>query len=395
MSKILVATFNGGGNVPPALGIAGELSRRGHDVRVLGNADQEETFEAAGLRFEAYRRAAAHTPLDRQGLARWASDYLGVFLDTGAGLDLVAALDREAADLVVVDAMLLGALQVLQARRPVRHAVLHHTLHGFMTRGFAPWVRLLSGPRLLSPIRLWRRADRVLMPGIAALEPRAVRATNVRLTGPVWPAGVSPRPHTGTGRVLVSLSSIYYGGQVETLRAIMAAVADLPVQVVLTTGRAVAPAELEVPPNVEAHGFLPHRDVLPNVGMVVGHGGFSTTLQALAHDLPMVVLPAFHLGDQRAVGAAVARSGAGLMVRRTAPAGRIRAAIARMLDDGPHRAAAAGLGAQLRAVDGAATAADELELLLPRANYPVISRQQSVPRRVSVGRAASPRPTGA
>ena len=387
MAKVLIATFNGGGNVPPALGIADELRRRGHDVRVIGNADQQPTFATAGLRFEAYRRAASHSPLERQSLVQWAADYVGVFLDSGAGLDVVDSLDREGADLVVVDAMLLGALEVLRSRRGrVPLAVLHHTLHGFMTRGFAPWVRLLSGPRRLSPTALWNRADRVLMPGIAALEPRAVRAPNVRLSGPIWPTGVSPVPHSGTARILVSLSSIYYGGQVETLRAIMNAVADLPVRVVLTTGRAVTPAQLDVPPNVEAHGFLPHREVLPDVRMVVGHGGFSTTLQALAHDLPMVILPAFRLGDQRAVGAAVAGAGAAVMLRRTAPARRIREAIARMLADGPHRAAAAGLGAQLRAVDGVATAAHELELLLPRTSFPVGSRPADT---------ALPRPGGA
>ncbi|MBL7497684.1 glycosyltransferase family 1 protein [Frankia sp. CN7] len=397
MSKVLVVTFNGGGNVPPALGIAVELSRRGHDVRVLGHAEQRSTFQPAGLRFEAYRRAAAHTPLDRMSLARWAADYVGVFLDAGAGVDLVESLDREEADLVVVDAMLLGALHALQTRRGrVRHVVLHHTLHGFMTRGFAPWVRLLSGQRRLSPTALWARAARALVPGIPALEPRVVRAPNTRLTGPVWPAGVSPVPHSGTGRALVSLSSIFYRGQVETLREIMTAVADLPVEVVLTTGRAVNPAELDVPRNVEAHGFLPHREVLPNVSMVVGHGGFSTTLQALAHDLPMVILPAFTLGDQKAVGAAVARSGAGLTVRRSAPAPVIRDAIARMLDDGSHRAAAARLGSELRAVAGARLGADEIERVLPRPAVTVVPRQQqptATARRPN--RAAFPRPAGA
>ena len=376
MGRILVVTWNGGGNVPPALGVADELRRRGHDVRVLGQIDQRAAVEKLGLCFEAYHRAAPHLPLERTGFARWAAEYLRLFTDPGVGADVAASLDREGADLVVVDAMLLTALHTLQARR-TRHVVLHHTLHGHMSRNWAFWIGLVTRARGLPPTALWARADRVLVPGIAALEPRPVRQPNVRLTGPIWPVGVSPVPHTGSSRVLVSLSSIFYGGQAPTLRAVMAAVADLPVPVVLTTGRASTPVELDVPANVEAHGFVPHGEILPTVSMVVGHGGYSTTTQALAHDLPMVVLPVSSVGDQPSVGAAVARAGAGMMVRRTTRATVIREAICRMLDDGPHRTTATRLGAELRAANGAATAAREIEALLP--GLPTIARTAATP----------------
>lgn len=38
MSNLLFTTWDGGGNVPPALGIAGELQLRGHRVRVMGHS---------------------------------------------------------------------------------------------------------------------------------------------------------------------------------------------------------------------------------------------------------------------------------------------------------------------------------------------------------------------
>jgi hypothetical protein len=37
MGDILFVTWDGGGNVPPAIGIACELQRRGESVRVLGH----------------------------------------------------------------------------------------------------------------------------------------------------------------------------------------------------------------------------------------------------------------------------------------------------------------------------------------------------------------------
>lgn len=191
MGQIVVVTWNGGGNVPPALGIADTLRRRGHDVRVLGQIDQRAAVEKLGLRFEAYRLAVPHQPLERTGFAGWAAENLRLFTDPGVGADLAASLDREGADLVVVDAMLLTALRTLQLRR-TRHAVLHHTLHSHMTGHWAFWIGTVTRFRGLAPGALWTRADRVLVPGIAALERRAVRQRNVCLTGPIWPVGMSP-----------------------------------------------------------------------------------------------------------------------------------------------------------------------------------------------------------
>ena len=42
MPEILFVTWDGGGNVPPALCIATELATRGHRVRFLGHLDQED-----------------------------------------------------------------------------------------------------------------------------------------------------------------------------------------------------------------------------------------------------------------------------------------------------------------------------------------------------------------
>ncbi len=59
MARILIITWDGGGVVPPALGIGAELHRRGHDVRVLGHAAQYAAVHEAGLGFAAYAVAQA------------------------------------------------------------------------------------------------------------------------------------------------------------------------------------------------------------------------------------------------------------------------------------------------------------------------------------------------
>ena len=53
MSTITVVTVDAGGNVPPALRIADELSRRGHRIEVLGHRRQADAVAGAGHAFRA------------------------------------------------------------------------------------------------------------------------------------------------------------------------------------------------------------------------------------------------------------------------------------------------------------------------------------------------------
>ena len=55
--RFLMALIDGGGTVPPALGLAAELVRRGHRVRVLADPTVEQS---AGLRVVRSRRGGLH-----------------------------------------------------------------------------------------------------------------------------------------------------------------------------------------------------------------------------------------------------------------------------------------------------------------------------------------------
>jgi UDP:flavonoid glycosyltransferase YjiC (YdhE family) len=97
-------------------------------------------------------------------------------------------------------------------------------------------------------------------------------------------------------------------------RALLDAVADLPVRVLLTLGQVGEIAELgPLPANVHVERFWPQQDVMPSAAAVIGHGGFGTTMTTLAAGVPQVVLPLFAL-DQHHNAAAVARAGAGIAV---------------------------------------------------------------------------------
>ncbi len=57
MADILFVTWDGGGNVPPAVGIAEELKTRGHRVRFLGHPRQAPAFAERGLEFSGFPTA--------------------------------------------------------------------------------------------------------------------------------------------------------------------------------------------------------------------------------------------------------------------------------------------------------------------------------------------------
>jgi UDP:flavonoid glycosyltransferase YjiC (YdhE family) len=102
---------------------------------------------------------------------------------------------------------------------------------------------------------------------------------------------------------------------------------------------------------------------MPDVDLVIGHGGHTTTMRALAYDLPLLMLPMHPKLDQPMVARIVAERGAGLALPRTTSPEALRHAVHRLLGEAEFKAAAAALGAQIRARDGAAAASEHLRRL--------------------------------
>ncbi|MFT3925352.1 MAG: glycosyltransferase [Myxococcales bacterium] len=122
-------------------------------------------------------------------------------------------------------------------------------------------------------------------------------------------------------------------------RTVLDAVADLPLRVLLTTGAELPPETLgAVPPHVQVARFVPQDQVLPEARAVVCHGGSGTVLGALAHGVPMVVVPLF--ADQPQNAERVEAIGAGIQVPRPASAPAIRAALSRVLAEPAFKASA-------------------------------------------------------
>src|SRR3954468_3564485 len=126
--RLLMAVIDGGGTLPPAMGVAAELVRRGHAVSVLADPTVEPSATAAGCDFTAWRTApridsvaeqtAMVIELERGSpLRQFAAirDRLLVGGAPGYAADVVAAARDRAADAVLAEAAVPGILIGAQA----------------------------------------------------------------------------------------------------------------------------------------------------------------------------------------------------------------------------------------------------------------------------------------
>lgn len=359
MPEFLVATWDGGGNVPPAVVVAGELRRRGHTVRFVGHEAQRATLTGAGFAFASYDGVRPFDATEPNAVTRLVS----MFTDKRLGRAVLAELEVRPADVVLADCLLVP-VQRACAHVGQPYVSLEHLFDGYLRRG---WLRGPVGAvaRLkgLRPVETWDRAALCLVAAPESLDPGGTGRvpSNVRFVGPLLDL---PARHDVAGHdpgVLVSLSTFHYSGMQQALQRLLDATADLGVRVVVTTGPVIDPASLRTAANHEVHRYVSHDTLMPEVSLAVSHGGHATTMRALAHDLPLVVMPMHPMLDQPLVGAAVADAGAGEVVaKKTSPAD-LRPVVERMLADGPHRRAAASLGEEIRRLDGTTRAVDLLE----------------------------------
>ncbi|MCS5718136.1 hypothetical protein N1027_08300 [Herbiconiux sp. CPCC 205763] len=364
VSSVVFVTWDGGGNVPPMIAVAREVQRQGAAVRILGHPRQRAQIEAAGLAFESFAHAREWSSLTPRSGLRADLGYAAVFADRGIGRDVLISVQRAPADRIVVDGLLIGCLAEL-AEADVPYSIFVHTLRSVMVpavrRGPLGLILRTAGFR---PGLLYERAESEVVVAEPSFDPGAGdTAPRVHHVGAVLPVAAAAHPDPRTPVVLVSLSTTHVAGQRELLQRILDALAALDVHTVVTTGPSIDRRQLRPAANSTIHQALAHPDVMATASFVIGHGGHGTTMLALAHGLPLVVIPTNPSFDQPRIAELVVDRGLGLRLSKRASVGDIRVAASDLLSD-PHYADAAGrLGSTMRARDAAADAA---EILLAR-----------------------------
>lgn len=375
--RILVTFAGGYGHFAPLAPLARAAVAAGHTVAVAGRPAQVANVESSGLIAIATGDPALDPAPGRRPLRPIDPDHEDRVLRDGfAGVvardrarALLALADRWSPDLVVCDEADFGAM-VAAERLGLAHASVVSMPAGTFVRPelLAEPLARLRAEHGLSPDPSLEMLHRhlVLVPAPSGFRdptvPLPATARSIRPTSPDPEPAATHSPGDGhRPLVYVSLGTAFNVESGDLFARVIAGLRDLPVDVLVTVGNEIDPAEHgPQPANVMIERFVPQWSVLPRSDLVVSHGGSGGVIGALAHGLPLVVLP---LGaDQPHNAARVEALGVGQVLDAvTATPDEVQAAVAQVLADPVPRAAAERLGDQCAALPPPAEAVAWLE----------------------------------
>jgi UDP:flavonoid glycosyltransferase YjiC (YdhE family) len=247
--------------------------------------------------------------------------------------------------------------------------------HDKMWSGFDAFMRESGAPRLgygpLGPEFIHESAflNLVLYPADAdyrravPLGPTWHRLEScVRATTEAWfPPAALDRGSGGHDGALLYLSLGSLGSaDVALMQRLVDVLGETRHRVVVSKGPLAD--QLVLPDNMAGAAFLPQPAIIPQVDLVITHGGNNTVTEALHHGKPMVVLPLFW--DQVDNAQRLAETGFGARLPPyEADAAALIGAIDGLLADEPLRRRLARLSARLQADPGTIRAADLIERL--------------------------------
>lgn len=367
--RVLFSSTPGEGHVRPLLPLARALKSRGHEVAFATGAGWERRLGEygypvlpAGIDHDSARRF-----VQPEELRDVAPADMRLFLfprvfgraQAPAKLpDLLEHMTTWRPDVVVYESADLAA-PIAAAARGV--PAVNHSF-GVMI----PLRPLEAAAEVVAP--LWRQhglepdphagAFRGLYVDVAppALSPTDPPGDVVRLR-PAEPSAAPAPPPAGveTPYVYATMGTIW--NEPRFFRLLLDALDGLPA--LLTTGRGRS-VDGAVPDGVVVAEFLPQEDVLPHARAVVSHAGSGTMLGALAHGLPLVLVP--QGADQFDNAAACARAGVAAVVGRgEADAAAIRGALDRVLTEPSFADAARRVAAEIAAMPSADQVAERVE----------------------------------
>lgn len=420
MASIMLTAMPFAGHARPIRAVAAELVRRGHDVRVYTGRSYVEQFEEVGARgvpwqvapdFDERDYAATFPRMrERKGFRQVLINLQDLFLGTAPAqlTDLLAAHAREPWDLLAGDPMAMGTrfaaehlgspwatvspIAVWLPGKDVpptglgltpRPGVVGQVRDGVLGAVSGTGTRVLT--RLYQRTRravalppddetfatMWYSPELVVGAGSPGLDyPRSDLPPHIRFVGDLTddgappPAGPLPEWWDDVLHAEVPVVHVTQGtanvDPRDLILPTLQALADREVLVVVGLGHRTAPLPGPLPANARVAAMVPYPHLLPHTDVVVTNGGYGGVLQALRHDVPLVVAGGDL--DKPEIAARIGWHRAGVNLRTGTPTPE---AIARAYDDvvtdPVYRATAARLGRELRELGVTRTAADLLE----------------------------------
>lgn len=381
--RILFTFIGGRGHLQPLVPVARAAQKMGHPVafgcgHALAAVVQAEGFPVfpLGTRNGSAPKRLPLRPLDaarealefRDGFARrgaqnraplayalcvdWQPDVL-VCDETDFGS--MAAAERFGIPYVTVNVIAVGSFV-----RPEQIADALHDLREQSGLPPDPGLKMLGRYLVLSPVPPSFRdpafplpatafSYRPFEPGDAHFElPRLLRFPN---SAPL---------------IYFTLGTVFNVESGDLFVRVLAGLRDLPVNVVVTVGTEIDPAEFgEMPDTIRIVRFIPQEQIVSHCALVISHGGSGSVLGALAHGVPMVLLP---MGaDQPLNAARCAELGVGEWLDPLAAAPEsVSDAVTRVLNHASYRTRAARMRDEYLALPAAASAVEALTALADR-----------------------------
>lgn len=306
--RILFTFVGGSGHFLPLVPLARAAQDSGHRVAFACGRGMAATVEAEGFQvFPLGANSASPSrrmPLRPIDAEREVREFCDKFARAGAQTraPLIYALCKEyEPDVLVCDETDFGGLVaaekfgipyasviVLAAGSFVPHALLHDALAELRAQNDLPpdpALEMLYRHLVLSPVPPSFRDPAFPLPATAfsfrpfALPQRAPPSLPHKF------AQDAPPVYFSLGTVFNAESGDLFARVLDGLRA-------LPVNVIVTVGEQIDPAEFgRMPANIRVARYIAQEAILPHCELVVSHGGSGSVLGALAHGLPMVLLP--------------------------------------------------------------------------------------------------------
>ncbi len=172
----------------------------------------------------------------------------------------------------------------------------------------------------------------------------------------VVPTDIANRPE-GSALVYLSLGSLG-GADVDLMRRLIDVLGRTQHRFIVSMGP--QHAELELAPNMTGAEFVPQTKVIPQVDLVITHGGNNTTTESLHFGKPMILLPLFW--DQYDNAQRMDELGFGVrLATYEFTEAQMNDALDRLLSDTGLRARMAANGEAIRSRDGLRVGADVIE----------------------------------
>ncbi len=370
MAHFLFITWHGGGNVPPAIGIAQKLKEHGHSVSFAGDEIQQHRIMNRGFSFTSIE------PLSREWMDLAPGDQkLACLNHLRQFAEMVAS---EQVDAILVDCMMHAALAAVE-NLDLPYAVLVHTIPGSLAPGGMfdhitmssfNAIRAYAGRNAVSSSwEAWSSAP-VICATIPELDPLAGQVpSSFQYVGPLFervPSSGWHSPWTGNDPrplVLVSFSTHSQWDETSRINRTLEALAGDYYRVLVTSGMAEIKGILKLE-NAVVTPYLPHSEVLPQVKLAVIHAGHGSVINSLAHGVPMVCLPNTY-SDQPMLAVQVEAIGAGLALDGdNATVEEIAQAAKQVISDPSYFATARRLAGEIKAAQDGDQAVSMLERLL-------------------------------